>query len=1248
MSPLWHIAPSQARKQIEREGLRASNPGDFVFSEGPMEKGTPRVYMYDNPSAEHGIPGDLWEIDDRGLPIKEDERSGDGSYYHEGDISPMRLRRVATSDFDPDTITQEKLHELRRAAEHAWSDETRPEDSRGHPQPSAGHCYVTSKWLQGKLGGGHVGQKDGHFFWVSPDKNYVVDLTGDQTAYGRAKWAAEMQDADDEPYEHEPEQMRHRPGPVIYTHATNPLYRDFRIQSDPQPGQDKRDWEDLEQSPSISQRSQLFAERANAALEGKLTRQADAGGAGSDAYPAEGPQAEEEFNQRDFHDPVIDDLNLSMEEPVEHEYRFMFANGEFKVSPTDDYETMAQEAGISGEHEGPVAVGYVNVRGREALWSVETNVGLRGLVKMMKDYSKQVGWKWGGLVDGSGQPVADDFGAKKSFWYGYRDGKLKLSGQPFWGSFDEIEVVGRTAHFNRSPNQFARPGLEEWAKDFGYRIAEYPGGTDMNDRVKNKEWPTTYDKGDPEADPGKAFDGEPQGDLSCPYCNETLPDFKAYVMHTQDHQDPKAAPIDDGHFPTIEDSDTPLPLRPRNVTPTAIPVMGSMNPWKFAPPDGRIFEADATDPRVRCPHCGKDSMVRRDRMSNGVPFTYGFCESCGMNSRWPSEGEIAPVESPEHPDPWMDAEPGSLTFPDSWRFEAAAGKEGKDLLQAPIPFIYDIEKDYITVGHPGMRTPDIMGQFTPGGIVEGYYEPKGKMVINTTTTIPFSTYHMMQLWYYSHPGLEITSLEMESQTGEKHKVASADVGTYIRSITAADGAAWTASQALKEAGGKVYVVGGAVRDALLQKEPKDIDLMVSGIPPEDVNNILEHLPGRVDLTGKRFGVYRYHTKGQEVEIALPRTDTYDQGGTRGQGQITVDHNLPVEKDLQRRDFTANSMAVDLDSGRLVDPYGGARDLESHALRTTHPGSFDEDPTRLVRALTMHSRHGLVPDEQTRKEMEEHAPRLDQESPDALKQQLEKFLVSQNPAGGIRLAHETGVLKHLFPELESNFYYDQKNPHHTYTLGEHSLNVLDNISRHTKDPDLRLAALLHDMGKPASAWEDPVTGATHYYAGMLNGQPVGADHAKVGADLAEARLRQTFNYPISKIRNIHNLINSHMWSDFSSPKGARKFLQKHGDSADDLLTLREADTAGKGGISNRNQDTIERQRELVEQARSVGAATNQSSLSVNGNDLLALGLKGPQIGIVLRQLTNDVVADQSLNDRARLLERAQEYANAQSS
>jgi hypothetical protein len=118
----------------------------------------------------------------------------------------------------------------------------------------------------------------------------------------------------------------------------------------------------------------------------------------------------------------------------------------------------------------------------------------------------------------------------------------------------------------------------------------------------------------------------------------------------------------------------------------------------------------------------------------------------------------------------------SIVTPKGWQFEAAGSQEGKDLLQSPIPFVYDVEKDQLVMGHPGMNAHDVMPQgegatWTPNGVCEGLYEPGGRMVIKTTTTIPFSTYHLMQLFYHSHPGLEITSLELESPSGESQKVA---------------------------------------------------------------------------------------------------------------------------------------------------------------------------------------------------------------------------------------------------------------------------------------------------------------------------------------------------------------------------------------------------------------------------------------------------------------------------------------------
>jgi tRNA nucleotidyltransferase (CCA-adding enzyme) len=472
--------------------------------------------------------------------------------------------------------------------------------------------------------------------------------------------------------------------------------------------------------------------------------------------------------------------------------------------------------------------------------------------------------------------------------------------------------------------------------------------------------------------------------------------------------------------------------------------------------------------------------------------------------------------------------------------------------------------------------------------------------------------------------------------------SATEVGPTIRILMQGDQAAQGAYQALKYAGGKVYVVGGAVRDVLQGRDPKDIDMMVAGIPPEQVDHILSQLPGRVDLTGKRFGVYRYRVNGQEVEIALPRQDKYETS-RRGEGVITVDHQLPVEKDLERRDFTANSMAVDLDSGQLIDPHGGAQDIENNVLRTTHPDSFREDPTRLVRALTAHSRFGLNPDERTRHEMETNAHLLKHESPDALNKILDKTLSSENPAGAMRLGQETGVLKHIFPEVADNWDFDQNNPHHNYKLGDHLMHVLDNVSRTTKDPDVRMAALLHDVGKPASEWRDPVTGKSHYYYNNKTGQ--GADHETVGAQMAEQRLR-ALNYPVARINRVKHLIANHMFPAFSNAKGARKFVQRVGDRhADDLLNLREADMTGKGQSPEElaARTSVDQQRQLVDENRKQQAPSDLSNLAINGNDLLQAGHPpGAPIGNTLRSLLNDVVDDPSLNTRDSLLQRAQGY------
>jgi tRNA nucleotidyltransferase (CCA-adding enzyme) len=967
-------------------------------------------------------------------------------------------------------------------------------------------------------------------------------------------------------------------------------------------------------------------------------------GFGGDAYPAEMPQVAEDRSLRDLYNHDEPDY-----EPGSAEYNFFYGNGQLHVSPHHDHDQLRSHAGVPNDHTGPVAVGYASVSRGRATWAVESNVSLRGLHRILRDYTKQVGWKWGGMTTLEGEPVDDDFAPKKS---------MKLRDNES-GEMHTWTKQGSTAYVGEDFS----PEMKAALKDAGYKVADYPGGSNMTDQMTNYspmgEDLEQYNLGDNGADfPERNPDRErPTGTFQCPECGRIMADWGKYLVHRKDeHKD--FEPIEDGKFPELN-MDVPLPPHFRDRQPWVMPLASYHEASRLDDiNDYAPFYGFDTDDGYR--HYGAFlngqivgyAVVRL--ASNEVGFVYTRPQ---VRGRGVGSALLGALQA-EYPElitgSWSDEgarllQRSGFVHLGKQQWKWAAGSEPKDMIQQAVPFIYDVNEDQIVIGQPGQRTGDLMtpGKFTPGGIVEGTYEPGGKVVVRTMTNTPYSTRHLLDLWYWELPHMKVTGVEMQDDAGNKTKLAAktaAEVGSYVKTLALADPAVWGAYQALKKAGGKVYAVGGAVRDALMNEPVNDVDLLVTGLPTEAVSHALENLPGRVDLTGKSFGVYRYKVKGAEVEVALPRTET-STGDTRREFDVRVDHNLPVEDDLLRRDFTINSMAVDMDTGRLVDPYGGADDIEHRRLRTTHPSSFEEDPTRMIRALVMTSRYGLHPTEQTRHEMAANAERLPLESADNKQGIIEKWFKAPDPARGVRLAHETGILKHIFPEVETHWGFDQNNPHHHHPLGEHLLNVLENVSHESSDPDLRLAALLHDVGKPASAWTNPDTGFNHYYKGP-NGE--GDDHETVGADLAERRL-EALRWPKARTNRIKHLIQHHMFPAFSSPTGARKFLHRVGDEhADDLLTFRWADQHGKGQSPAElaARTSVDKQRGLVEQVRSAQQPTTQSALAINGNDIKSLGVKpGPAIGIILRNLTDAVVEDPALNTRDALLELAQEYARA---
>jgi tRNA nucleotidyltransferase (CCA-adding enzyme) len=407
-----------------------------------------------------------------------------------------------------------------------------------------------------------------------------------------------------------------------------------------------------------------------------------------------------------------------------------------------------------------------------------------------------------------------------------------------------------------------------------------------------------------------------------------------------------------------------------------------------------------------------------------------------------------------------------------------------------------------------------------------------------------------------------------------------------------------------------YLVGGAVRDELLGLESKDADFVVPGVDYDGLRRALgPH--GKVEefeVGGRRVGARLYpRDKGVRaaapagIEFAPPRAER-STGPGRHDFVIVADPSLSIEDDMARRDFTVNAIARRLDTGELVDPFGGQRDLRERVLRAVGPRSFAEDPLRIVRGLRLVSQVGLTPDDSTLQQMREEAPNVRLVSGERLGDELSKLLLGAQPAKALGLARDTGVLAELVPELDPE-------------LDEHTFTVVQAAADRGASLAVRLAALLHDTAKERAP---------------------AAEHAAHGAELADEVLER-MRYPVRLRTYVVRLIRAHSFQlENVDERFARRFLRDHGDElAFDLVTHKQADLAGKGRRDR--ERAAAHLRELLEQERA--QPHRLSDLAVDGSDLLELGYReGPELGRALDSLLDAVVDDPSLNTREQLLAR----------
>jgi len=435
---------------------------------------------------------------------------------------------------------------------------------------------------------------------------------------------------------------------------------------------------------------------------------------------------------------------------------------------------------------------------------------------------------------------------------------------------------------------------------------------------------------------------------------------------------------------------------------------------------------------------------------------------------------------------------------------------------------------------------------------------------------------------------------------------------------------------LGRAGKRAWIVGGCVRDLLLGRLPAgDWDVATEARPGEVVEVFRKG--AKVIPTGIQHGtvtvLLRGHTLPYEV-TTLRGEGAYSDG--RRPDSVTFVSS--IEEDLARRDFTVNAMAIDPATGELIDPFGGQADLALRVLRAVGDpiARFGEDGLRPLRACRFAATLELDIDPETAAAIPQTIDTFRKVSQERVQAEWKKALLAARPSRAFRAMLTTGLLAETSPDLARGAGCAQ-NRFHGHDVFDHTMAALDASARAGGSPLVRLAVLLHDIGKPAArAWAEDKNDWTFYH------------HEHVGADLADALMRRLRFANDEREAAVH-LVRNHLvfyeddWSDSAVRRLARKVRP---DAIADLLAVMRADAHGRGIPEGTAEDLarIDRLEQRFAALVAADTALTTTSLAIDGKDVMAaLGVApSPIVGKVLRALLERVLDDPSLNERDRLL------------
>jgi tRNA nucleotidyltransferase (CCA-adding enzyme) len=425
---------------------------------------------------------------------------------------------------------------------------------------------------------------------------------------------------------------------------------------------------------------------------------------------------------------------------------------------------------------------------------------------------------------------------------------------------------------------------------------------------------------------------------------------------------------------------------------------------------------------------------------------------------------------------------------------------------------------------------------------------------------------------------------------------------------------------LQRHGYDAYAVGGCVRDSILNRKPEDWDITTSA-KPEQVKRIFR----RTVDTGIEHGTVTVLIGKDGFEVTTYRVDGLYEDG-RHPKEVTFTSRL--EEDLKRRDFTINAMAYN-DDERLVDAFGGMRDLNYHLIRCVGDPKerFSEDALRILRAVRFSAQLAFPIEQETAEAIKSLAPNLEKISAERIQAELVKLLVSDHPER-IQDACELGITKVVLPEWDDMVGVKQNTPHHKYDVAAHTVHALQNVKN---DKVLRLTMLFHDMGKPVMKTTDE------------NGRDHFKGHAIASEQIAKTVMKR-LKFDNDTIRKVTKLVAYHDYRMEPTGANVRRAMHEIGvELFPYYLAVRLADTKAQSSYERRGKlENIIQIRELYRNALRNKECVTLKDLAVTGTDLINLGIApGKELGTLLNELLDMVIEDPAWNQKGKLCDYVKE-------